>query len=77
MLERKSRLQVDHLRGMTAEQAAALTLKAIASGTNEVTFTFKGKLFVLISRLFPGLVNRLAARRVRKLYAGEPSSVSA
>jgi short-subunit dehydrogenase len=71
MLERKSLLQVDHLRGMTAEQAAALTLRAIARGTDEVTFTAGGKLFVLVSRLFPRLVNRIAARRVRQLYAGE------
>jgi short-subunit dehydrogenase len=69
MLERKSRLQVDHLRGMTAAQAAALTLRAIERGTNEVTFTGRGKLFVLVSRFFPRLVNRIAARRVRQLYA--------
>jgi short-subunit dehydrogenase len=75
MLERKSRLQVDHLRGMTADQAAALTLKAIARGRDEVTFTTQGKLFVLLSRLFPRLVNRLAASRVRKLYADERQAV--
>jgi short-subunit dehydrogenase len=71
MLERKSRLQVDHLRGMTAEQAAAATLRAIARGTDEVTFTTQGKLFVAVSRLFPRLVNRIVARRVRKIYADE------
>jgi hypothetical protein len=71
MLERKSRLQVDHLRGMTAARAAELTLRAIARGTNEVTFTTRGKLFVLVSRLFPRLVDRIAARRVRKLYADD------
>jgi short-subunit dehydrogenase len=73
MLERKSRLKVDHMRGMTAAQAAALTLRAIARGSDEVTFTTRGKLFVLVSRFFPRLVNRIAARRVRKLYANEHS----
>jgi len=68
MLERRSRLQVDHMRGMTAEDAAKATLRAIASGANEVTFTTRGKLFVLVSRFFPRLVDRLAARRVRQLY---------
>jgi short-subunit dehydrogenase len=72
MVERKSRLQVDHLRGMTAARAAELTLRAIARGTDEVTFTARGKLFVLLSRLFPRLVNRIATRRVRKLYADAP-----
>jgi short-subunit dehydrogenase len=68
MLERKSRLKVDHMRGMTADQAAKATLKAIANGTNEVTFTVQGKMFVFVSRFFPRLVDRIAARRVRKLY---------
>jgi len=72
MLERKSRLQVDHMRGMTAEQVAAATLRAIARGTNEVTLSGMGKLFVFASRFFPRAVDRIAARRVRKLYqAGE------
>ena len=57
---RKSRLQVDHMRGMTAEQVARATLKAIANGTNEVTFTAQGKLFVFVSRFFPRLVDRIA-----------------
>ena len=69
MLERKSRLKVDHMRGMTAERVARETLKAIARGKSEVTFTAQGKLFVFISRFFPRLVDRIAARRVRKLYA--------
>ena len=72
MLERKSRLQVDHMRGMTAAQVATATLKAIARGKNEVTLSGMGKLFVVASRFFPRAVDRIAARRVRKLYrAGE------
>jgi short-subunit dehydrogenase len=73
MLERKSRLKVDHLRGMTSEQVARATLRAITHGKDEVTFTAKGKLFVLVSRFFPRLVDRIAARRVRKLYSGAPA----
>jgi hypothetical protein len=56
------------MRGMTAEQAADATLRAIERGVREVTFTGRGKLFVLASRLFPRVVDRIAARRVRKLY---------
>jgi short-subunit dehydrogenase len=69
MLERKSRLKVDHLRGMTAAEAARLTLRAVERGTNEVTFTWQGKLFVWVSRHFPRLVDRIASRRVKRLYA--------
>jgi short-subunit dehydrogenase len=72
MLERKSKLQVDHLRGMTAEQVAAATLRAVERGAHEVNFTGRGKLLVFVNRFFPRLVDRIAARRVRKLYAGEP-----
>ena len=68
MLERKSLLKVDHMRGMTAEQVAVASLWAIAKGKNEVTFTAQGKLFVFLSRFFPRLVDRIAARRVRALY---------
>jgi short-subunit dehydrogenase len=72
MLERKSRLKVDHMRGMTAEQVAVATLRAVANGKNEVTFTAQGKLLVFVSRFFPRLVDRIAARRVRKLYGAAP-----
>ncbi len=72
MLERKSRLQVDHMRGMSADEAAARTLRAIERGTNEVTFTGAGKLFVFVSRFFPRLVDRIVARRVRRLYRDAP-----
>src|SRR5205807_9591181 len=42
MLEQKAKVQLDHMRGMTAEEAALATLKAIERGSNEVTLTFKG-----------------------------------
>ena len=71
MLERKSKLQVDHMRGMTPEQVADATLRAIERGVREVTFTGRGKLFVLASRFFPRVVDRIAARRVRQLYVDE------
>ena len=68
MLERKSKLQVDHMRGMTSEQVAAATLKRIARGKNEITLTFYGKLMVGMNRIAPWLVDWIAARRVRRLY---------
>jgi short-subunit dehydrogenase len=72
MLERKSKLQVDHMRGMSADQAAAATLRAIARGKNEVTFTGAGKLLIAVNRFFPRLVDRIIARRVRRLYHQSP-----
>lgn len=68
MLERKSRLKVDHMRGMTADTAARLALNVIARGKAEATFTWQGKLFVWAGRFLPRVVDRIAARRVKRLY---------
>ncbi len=71
MLEQKARLQMDHMRGMTSEQVAHAVLRAIERGKNEVCLSFKGKLMVLVSRFFPRLADRIAARRVRALFKDE------
>lgn len=71
MIEQKARLQMDHMRGMTAEEAAQHTLKAIERGTNEVVLTFQGKLLAFVSRFFPRLADRIAAKKVRKVFRDE------
>lgn len=71
MIEQKARLQMDHMRGMTSEEAASAILKAIRRGRNESWLTFQGKLMVLVSRFFPRLADRVAARRVRELFRDE------
>jgi short-subunit dehydrogenase len=71
MLEQKARMPMDHMRGMTAEQVAAATLRAIERGRNEVRLTFQGRVMVLVSRFFPRLADRFAARRVRALFRDE------
>jgi short-subunit dehydrogenase len=71
MLEQKARLQMDHMRGMTSEGVADATLRAIEHGRDEVCLTFQGKLMVLVSRFFPRLADRIAARRVRALFHAE------
>ncbi|HYT89378.1 MAG TPA: SDR family oxidoreductase [Gemmataceae bacterium] len=71
MLEQKAKVQLDHMRGMTADQAAAATLRAIERGKNEITLTFKAKLIAFVSRFFPRLADRIAARKVRSLFVDE------
>lgn len=71
MLEQKARMPVDHLRGMKPETVAAATLRAIERGRNEVCLTLQGKLLVFVSRFFPRLADRIAARRVRQLFRDE------
>ena len=71
MLEQKARMPMDHLRGMSSEEVAEATLKAIARGTTDVTLTFKGKLLVLVNRFFPWIVDHFARKKVRELFAEE------
>jgi short-subunit dehydrogenase len=71
MLEQKAKIKMDHLRGMTAEEVARRTLKALARGSNEVTFTWKGWLLVMVSRFLPWLVDKVTKRKVRELFKDE------
>src|SRR5206468_39003 len=71
MLEQKARLQMDHLRGMSAERVAELTLRALAKGKHEVSLTLQGKLVVFVNRFLPRLADRIARKRVRELFRDE------
>jgi short-subunit dehydrogenase len=71
MIEQKALVQLDHMRGMSAEDVAAHTLRAIEKGYNETCLTFKGKLMVLVSRFFPWIVDIVVKRKVRELFKDE------
>jgi short-subunit dehydrogenase len=71
MLEQKAKVQLDHLRGMTAEAVAEATLRAIERGQHETCLTFQGKLMTLVNRFLPRLADRIAARKVRELFKDE------
>jgi short-subunit dehydrogenase len=71
MIEQKALMKLDHLRGMTADKVAALTLKAIARGKNEMCLTLQGKLIAFVSRFLPRLADRIVKRKVRALFAEE------
>jgi short-subunit dehydrogenase len=71
MLEQKAKLQLDHLRGMTAEDVAKATLRAIERGRHEICLTFQGKLMAFINRYLPWLADRIAAKKVRSLFKDE------
>ncbi len=74
MLERKARVQLDHLRGMTSEQVALATLRSIERGKHQTILTLQGKLMVLVSRFFPRLADRIARRKVCSLFVEEMAS---
>ena len=71
MLEQKALVQMDHMRGMTSEEVALATIASIERGRREVCLTAQGRLIAYISRFFPRLADRIAARRVRSLYLEE------
>lgn len=71
MIERKALMQVDHMRGMTAEAVAEATLRALERGTTRTVLTFKGKLLTLVSRFLPRLADKIAAKKVRSLFKDE------
>ncbi len=71
MLEQKAKLNLDHERGMTAEQVAAKTLQCIERGKNEITLTFKGKLICWVNRFIPRFADFFVKKKVRSLFADE------
>ena len=71
MIEQKALVQLDHMRGMTAEEVARQTLNAIEKGRHETCLTLNGKLMVLVSRFFPWIADIIVKRKVRGLFKEE------
>ena len=71
MLERKGKMQLDHMRGMTSEQVAEATLEAMARCKKIVNMTFKGKMLLFANRFAPGLIDRISRKKVREIFASE------
>lgn len=71
MLEQKAKMQLDHMRGMTSEEVAEKSLRAIEKGWNNLNLTLRGKLLVLFSRFAPAVIDFFARKKVRKLFADE------
>src|SRR5262249_4687769 len=71
MLEQKALVQLDHMRGMTADEVAVETLNAIEHGRHEICLTFQGKLLAFVGRFLPRLADRIAARKIRALFRDE------
>jgi len=62
---------MDHQRGMTSEEVAVTTMKAIEKGKSETTLTFKGKMLLMVSKFAPFIVDFFAKKKVRELFAEE------
>ena len=71
MIEQKALVQLDHMRGMTSEEVARQTLRAIEKGYNETILTFNGKLMSFIARFLPWVADIIVKRKVRGLFKDE------
>ncbi len=71
MIEQKALVPLDHMRGMTSEEVARHTLRALEKGRNETILTLKGKLIVLVSRFLPWFADYFTKRKVRGLFREE------
>jgi short-subunit dehydrogenase len=71
MIEQKALMPMDHMRGMSAEDVARATLRALERGRNEVCLSLNGNLIVLVSRLLPWVADFFVRRKVRALFRDE------
>jgi short-subunit dehydrogenase len=71
MIEQKALVQLDHLRGMSADDVAYYILRAIEKGHHETCLTFKGKMLALVARFFPWIADIVVKRKVRGLFQDE------
>jgi short-subunit dehydrogenase len=71
MIEQKAKMQLDHMRGMTSEQVARYTLRAIERGADETVLSFQARFIAFVARFFPRLADRIARRRVFNLFREE------
>lgn len=71
MIEQKALVQLDHMRGMSSEEVARQTLRAIEKGYNETVLTFNGKLMAFVARFLPWVADIIVKRKVRGLFKDE------
>lgn len=69
MLRREGRMKIDFTGGMSPAVVAGSILEAIRKNRTETVLGREARWMLRINRFFPGLVNRLLARKVRQLYA--------
>ena len=69
LLRNEGRPKIEVTRAMTAEQVATGMLQALRRRRTETVIGGAVRWMLLMNRFFPRLVDRLLARRMRKLYA--------
>jgi len=68
---RSARLALDHKRGMSADEVAEATMRAMIADRHEIHLTTEGQAMVLVNRFAPWFFEWRAKRTIRKLFAAE------
>jgi short-subunit dehydrogenase len=69
LLRNAGRMKIDFSAGQPPERVAQGILRALRRGTRETVVGWDARWILRVNRFFPRLVDRLLARRVRKLYS--------
>jgi short-subunit dehydrogenase len=69
LLRNEGRMKIDFAKGMGADWVAAKVLQALQKNRTETVVGREARWILLLNRLFPRMVDRLMARKVRSLYA--------
>jgi NAD(P)-dependent dehydrogenase (short-subunit alcohol dehydrogenase family) len=69
LIRNDGRADIRYDRGMTPEYVAARVTDALRRGRREVVLGREARLMLLFHRVAPRLLDRLVARKVRKLYS--------
>jgi short-subunit dehydrogenase len=68
LLRKDGRMRIDMSRGMPVEDVAEAILNSLRRGRAETVLGREAKWILRVNRFLPRLLDRLMARRVRKLY---------
>jgi short-subunit dehydrogenase len=69
LLRNEGRMKIDFTKGMPPETVAGGILRALERNRTETVLGSEARWILRINRFFPRLVDRLTARKVRRLYA--------
>jgi short-subunit dehydrogenase len=76
LLRNEGRMKIQRHKGLSPEELAAGILRALEKNRTETVFGWEARWILRFNRFLPRLVDRLMARRVRKLYE-KPSELGA
>jgi short-subunit dehydrogenase len=68
LLRNEGRMKIDFSRGMSPDAVAAGILRSLRRNRSETVLGGEARWLLRVNRCMPWLVDRLIARRVRKLY---------